>query len=122
MKAQARAYQKNIRQTPRKVRLLADVVRGMKTDDALEILSANGKKSADVISKVLTQAVANLTENNTVKPESISISEIMVEDAGRMRRWRPVSRGRAHPYTKRMSHLRITVQGEAVEQTTSTKK
>lgn len=105
------AHQKYIRQSPRKVRLVADTVRGLDVDTALEQLSYTPKKAAEAVFKVIRQAQANAVNNQDARENSLKITEIQVNQAPILKRWRAVSRGRAHSIEKRMSHLRVTVVG-----------
>jgi large subunit ribosomal protein L22 len=109
---QARAKQRFIRQSPRKMRIVADVVRGMNVQKALNQLHFMPQKAAKSIERTLQSAVANLLDQNQdqrVDEESLVVSEIMVDEAPMLKRFRPVSRGRAHRIKKRASHLTIVV-------------
>ena len=111
MKIKVRAYQKYIRQTPRKLRLVAELVRGrsvMKAKDELEILN---KKAAQVIRKVLVQAEANAKQVSLL-PETLRVETLEIQEGPTFKRWNAVSRGRAHSILKRSSHIHLTVSGE----------
>ena len=116
---QARAKQRFIRQSPRKMRIVADVVRGMNVQKALNQLHFMPQKAARTIERTLQSAVSNLLDQNQdqrVNEEALIVSEIMVDEAPMLKRFRPVSRGRAHRIKKRSSHLTIVVgQPEDVE-------
>jgi large subunit ribosomal protein L22 len=115
MKAQATAYQKFIQQTPRKLRLVADAIRNHKINQALDILRLSPKRAAEVIEKILKQAKANAIQANLVA-DTVIVKEIVVEEGPRIKRWRPVSRGMAHSIIKRTSHVKVTVEGNLVEE------
>jgi len=105
------AYQKFIRQSPRKMRLVAGIVRGMRVDEALRQLSVTSQKASRVISKVITQAKSNAVNNSQLVEKSLKIKEIIIEEGPTYKRWNPVSRGRAHPIMKRSSHIKVIVEG-----------
>jgi large subunit ribosomal protein L22 len=107
----ATAYQKFIHQSPRKLRLVADAIRGEKVAPALTKLSFTPKKAALEIKKVLSQAAANAVSGKQLSKEDLKIKAIVVEEGPRIKRWQPVSRGMAHAIVKRTSHLKITVEG-----------
>lgn len=111
MKAQATAYQKFIHQTPRKLRLVADAIRGQKIEHALDILKFSPKRAAQVLLKIVTQVKANAIAKS-IKPESLLIKDVIVEEGPRIKRWRAVSRGMAHSIIKRTSHVKVAAEGE----------
>lgn len=107
--------------------LVADVVRGQKVDVALNTLAISTKRAAQVIHKVLTQAQKNAVNNSGLLDTTLTIDSLKVSAGPTYKRWRPVSRGRAHPIKKRTSHLTITLKGKtsaemAQKPPTSTKK
>jgi large subunit ribosomal protein L22 len=108
-----KAFLKNYRQSPRKVRLVADFVRGKKVENALQDLQFMPKRASLAISKLISSARANAVNNFKVT-EGLMIKEITVDDGPTLKRHRPVSRGRAHPINKRTSHVNVVlaVQGE----------
>lgn len=107
----ATAYQKFIHQSPRKLRLVADAIRGEKVISALATLSFTPKKAAVEIKKVLNQATANAISSKQLSKEDLKIKAIVVEEGPRIKRWQAVSRGMAHSIIKRTSHLKIVVEG-----------
>jgi len=107
------AKQKLIRTSPRKIRLVADNIRGLKVDDALNYLSAIGKRAAFPLKKTLNQAIANAVNTKNQAKDSLLIKEIQVGAGPIYKRWQPVSRGRAHSILKRTSH--ITIKLEAIK-------
>jgi large subunit ribosomal protein L22 len=115
MKAQSIAYQKFIHEAPRKLRLVADLIRGKKVAEALDQLKFSSKKSARTIGKVLVQAKANAVATHKTPEAALTVKEVQIEEGPRIKRWRPVSRGMAHGYVKRTSHIKITVEGTKPE-------
>lgn len=100
--------QKFVKSSPRKLRLVADAVRKMKPQEALDTLPFVEKRAALPIQKVIKTAVANardlgMDENNLIL-ESIQITE-----GPRLKRFRPISRGQAHGFVRQMSHIKVVV-------------
>jgi large subunit ribosomal protein L22 len=106
------AHQKFIRQSPRKMRLVADLVRGLPVKDALNLLTVTNKKASRDIHKVITQAKANAVNNSQLIEDSLVVNSIVIEEGPTFKRWNPVSRGRAHPILKRSSHIKVIVEGK----------
>jgi len=96
----------NYRQSPRKVRLVADLIRGKSVAKALEVLSFLDKKSAQPIKKLVESAASN-AEQQGQKKEGLTISEVRVNPGFSFVRYRPRARGRAAPLKKRTSHIDI---------------
>lgn len=105
------AIAKNVRISPRKVAPVAALVRGHSVADALTILEHTPRRSAVQVAKVIKSARANADHNHGYKADSLVISEISVTSGVRYKRFRPVSRGMAHPFQKRTSHIRVVVDG-----------
>ena len=103
----AKAQWKYVRISPRKLRLVADYIRGMEVTKAQQILPLIPKKGARILEKVLKSAVSNAMtrEDVHIKEENLYISTLMVNEGPRLKRWRPISRGRAVPYVHRFSHV-----------------
>jgi large subunit ribosomal protein L22 len=106
---EVKAVQKFIRMSPKKIRVVADVARGMKPRDAIERLPFLGKKAGEPIIGVLKAALANAKVKG-LDEQSLVIKELMVGEGPRLKRGRPVSRGRWHPYKRRMSHIRVVLE------------
>lgn len=106
------AVAKGVRMSPRKVSPVASLVRGRSVADALVILENVPRRSAMPVLKVIKSAQANADHNHNYKPDTLKIVEISVVPGPRSKRFRPVSRGMAHPYQKRTSHIRVVVDGE----------
>lgn len=109
-----KAKAKNIKISPRKVRLVIDVVRGMKAVSALNQLKFVNKKAALPVSKVIGSAVSNAVNTFELDKENLFIKEIRVDEGMTMKRWMPRARGSATPLRKRTSHINV-VLGELVE-------
>lgn len=105
-----KAEQKNTRQPARKVRLVTDVVKKMTIPQAINHLAVMERKSSLLVLKVLRQAVANATNNFGLNVADLEIDRILVNDAPALKRWRAVSRGRAHTILKRACHVRIDLR------------
>ena len=95
--------------SPQKARLIADEVRGMPVERALEILQFSTKKAAQIVRKVLESAVANAEHNEGADIDELKVSVIMVDEGPTMKRMKPRARGRADRIFKRTSHLTIRV-------------
>ena len=98
--------------SPKKVRQVAREIQGMEASRAMNTLKFIPRKSARLISKTLQSAMANAENNNNRNADDLYISEAIVEEGPALKRFRPCARGSAHPYKKRMSHLRITLSDE----------
>lgn len=105
-----KAYGKNLRISPKKLRVIAEVVRGQDANTALNFLKFAPKKGADLLYKVLQSAVANATNNDNQKTETLYISTLSVNKGIVYKRWNPVSRGRMHPILKRTSNVVLELQ------------
>ncbi len=97
---------------PRKVRLVADLVRGKKVDEAMAQLSFMGQKSAPDIAKLLKSAISSAKHNYKVdtEKENLYIKEIRVDEGPSYKRFKPVWRGMAHPFKRRTSHITIILK------------
>ncbi len=98
---------KHLRIAPRKVRLVADLVRGKKVDKAQAILKFTIKRGADKILKLLNSAIANAKNSFELDSTNLYISKITVDGGPMLKRWRARSRGMAAPIEKRTSHITI---------------
>lgn len=103
---------KGVRMSPRKVGVVAALVRGQSVENALTILSHTPRRSADPVIKAVAAAKANAEKNHGLKPDTLVITEISVTPGARQKRFRPAARGRALPYQLRSSHIRVVVDGE----------
>jgi len=119
------AQLRHLRIAPRKVRLIADAIRGEQVSTAQTILNFTTKKAALSLLKLLNSAVANAKNNLKLDPSNLFISKIEVNEGPKLKRWRPRARGRAYEIQKKTSHI-ILVLDEAKKivkkKTSKTKK
>lgn len=111
---EVKATVKHIRMSPRKVRLVADVVRGKNTQAALNQLTFLNKKASLPIKKLIESAIANAANNYSLKEDNLLVKEIRVDEGKTLKRWMPRARGRATTIRKRTSHIYLTL-GEIVD-------
>jgi large subunit ribosomal protein L22 len=95
--------------SPRKVRLVADMIRGKRLDEALTALSFSNKRAAVMVRKCLDAAVAD-AEQQDADITALYVCESRVDEGPTIKRWQPKDRGRAHPINKRTSHIIIGVE------------
>jgi large subunit ribosomal protein L22 len=111
-----KAYLKNYRQSPRKVRLVADLIRGKSVADAESALTFMTKRATGMFHKLLASAVANAEHNFKVGSDALYVSAVSVTKGPTLKRIRPVSRGRAHRINKRTSIVTMVLsQGKPVK-------
>ncbi|MGR8947252.1 MAG: 50S ribosomal protein L22 [Gammaproteobacteria bacterium] len=101
---------KYARISPQKARLVADQIRGLPVDRAINILSFSNKKAAQIIKKVLDSAIANAEHNDAADVDELIVQQIMIDEGPVMKRFRPRARGRANQIIKRMSHVTVAVE------------
>jgi large subunit ribosomal protein L22 len=106
---QTQAILKFVRLSPQKGRLVADLVRGKKVDEALNTLKFSRQRAAGIIRKVLESAIANAENNNGADIDELRVSEIFVDEGPAMKRIRPRAKGRADRILKRTSHITVRV-------------
>lgn len=106
------AIAKGVHISPRKVGVVAALVRGRSVADALTILEHTPRRSAVAVSKVIASAKANAEHNHNLKPDTLQIVSISVTPGVRMKRYRPAAHGRALPFERKTSHIRVLVDGE----------
>jgi large subunit ribosomal protein L22 len=106
---EVRAIAKDTGLSPYKVRLLIDMVRGKKVDEALAILKFARSPLAREVAKVVKSAVANAENNFQMVPSDLRIVKIFADEAPRLKRYRPRARGRANSILKRSSHITVVV-------------
>lgn len=118
-----KAIARSVRMSPRKVGVVAALVRGRTVADALTILEHTPRRSAVAVKKVIESARANADHNHNYKADSLQITSISVSPGVRYKRYRPAAHGRALPFQRRTSHITVIVDGEqrAPKKTTSTK-
>lgn len=98
-----------LRIAPRKVRLLADLVRGKSVEEAQTILNFTIKKAAKPLTKLLNSAISNAKNNFQQDPSNLYISKITVDEGPKYKRWRARARGRASEIQKKTSHIIIVL-------------
>jgi large subunit ribosomal protein L22 len=107
-----KAIAKGVMISPRKVAVVAALVRGRSVDDALTILEHTPRNSSTAVTKVIKSARANAEHNHNYKPASLVITEISVTPGPRLKRFRPAARGRALAFERKSTHIRVVVEGE----------
>lgn len=117
-----KAIAKGVRMSPRKVAVVAALVRGRSVEDALVILTHTPRRTALPVSKVIASAKANAENNHNYKANTLQIVEISVTPGPRLKRFRPAAHGRALPFQRKTSHIRVVVEGEQREAKKPTKK
>lgn len=95
--------------SPRKCRLVADMIRGQGVEDALAVLDFTPKKAARFLAKTVRSAVANAENNNSIDVDDLFIKTVMVDMGPTSGRYRPRAQGRATPIRKRTSHITVVV-------------
>jgi len=118
---EVRARAKQIRVSPRKMRLVVDAVRNLSIDEAFRVLAAAEKRAATPITKVLQSAVANAINNAQLERNTLMIGSIQVTEGQAFKRFRPSTRGRVHPYKKRGSIITVVVKQKAGAQAATPK-
>jgi len=111
-----------LRISPRKVRLVADLIRGKKAKEAAALLSFTVKKAAKPMKKLLDSAIANAKNNFQAEEDTLYISKIMVDGAPMLKRWRARSRGRSMQIQKKASHITIILDGEKKDSKKASKR
>ncbi|HEX7724767.1 MAG TPA: 50S ribosomal protein L22 [Candidatus Paceibacterota bacterium] len=99
----------NTRISPRKVRVVADMIRGKKVTLAKVILQNATKKAKDPIAGLIDSAIANASHNHKIEAENLIVSEIRVDKGYTLKRSIPMSRGSAFPIKKRTSHISVVL-------------
>ena len=108
----AHAYIKGVDSQPRKVSIVASLVRDRYVADAVVILENTPRRAAKAVRKAIESAAANLINSGSIDTKTIAISRISVTAGTRMRRYVPASRGRALPYEKISSNIFVEVVGD----------
>ncbi|HSX31828.1 MAG TPA: 50S ribosomal protein L22 [Candidatus Saccharimonadales bacterium] len=106
------AIAKGVHMSPRKVGVVAALVRGRTVEEALTILEHVPRRSMLPVKKTIQSAKANADHNHNLKPDTLRIVEITVTHGPRIKRFRPAAHGRALPFQRRTSHIRVVVDGE----------
>ncbi len=110
---ESRAVLRRLRMSPKKIKPLLDQIRWQRVDAALAYLDIVPKRAARPIAKLIRSCLANWQDlygaEAPVDLQELYISEIYVTPGGMLKRWRPVSRGRAHPYRRRLAHIFVKI-------------
>lgn len=109
---EVKAYAKNIRMSPRKVRLVIDVIRGMQVSKAETQLRFLKKAAALPVSKLLDSAVANALHNFKLEKENLVVKTVMADGGPVIKRFTPKAFGRSAPIRKRTSHITLVLSDE----------
>jgi large subunit ribosomal protein L22 len=112
--ADSRAFQRSARQSPYKMRLVIDQIRGKNVNEALGLLKFSKKHAAKQIEKVLNSAVANAEYsarkgNESLDVDTLFVKHAIVNEGPKIKRFMPAAQGRATPIQKRTSHLEIVI-------------
>jgi large subunit ribosomal protein L22 len=106
---EVRAITRNVRMSPQKARLVANLIRGKRVEEALTILRFTPKKAARILAKTLRAAIANATDTQNVDPDALYVKRTYVDGGTTLRRFTPRAHGRATPIRKRTSHFTVVV-------------
>ena len=119
---EAKAVRKYIRSSPRKMRTVANVVRGQRVPEAINALNFLPQKVTDTVRRTILSAVHNLMDKyqeERLEEDELVVREIRVDEGPQFKRFRPAPRGRAQPILKRTSHLTVVVGTEGEEEVES---
>lgn len=103
---------RRVRISPKKVNLVAYLIRGKKVTDALDILKFTPKKAASTLYKLVESASANAKNNFGQDADTLYVKEVVVTEGPTYKRSLPISRGRTHPILKRTSHITVKVESQ----------
>src|SRR2546429_5832716 len=109
------AVQRFVRRTPRKARLVADSVKGMKVAEALAYLEFSPKHAAKDVAKAIKSAAANAEHNFNLNRDDLVLKQLLIDEGPTYKRRRPVSRSMAHEYFHRTCHITPDIQDRAEE-------
>ena len=105
----AKALLKSFRESPRRVRMVAQMIRGKKVEEALAVLRFQPRKAARMLTKVLNSAVANAEANEEADADKLIVTRVDVDGGPVQKRWMQRSMGRANRMTRRTSHVTVHV-------------
>lgn len=106
---EAKAIARFIRISPRKVRIVAENIKGQPVEKAVNLLTFMPKKAAGILLKTLKSAVANAEQNQGVDVDTLYVKRIFVDEGPTMKRWRARAQGRAYRINKRTSHITVVL-------------
>lgn len=107
-----RAVAKGVSLAPRKVSLVASLVRGRTVADALVILEHTPKRAAKIVAKTINSAKANAVNTHGIQADDLVIDTLTVTAGPRLKRFKPAAMGRALPFQKKTSHITVVVRGQ----------
>ena len=107
---EVKASLKFARMAPRKIRLVADMVRGKDVNEAIQILTFVNKKSAPILKKLVQSAVANADQKKTVDLDTLYVKHISVDQGPTLKRYMPRAMGRASEIKKKTSHVNLILE------------
>lgn len=110
---EAKAHAKYIRMSPRKVRIVLDLIRGKKVGEALAILKHTPRAAAPVVEKVLKSAMANAENNHGMDVSKLYVAETFANQGSTLKRFMPRAHGRAYGILKRSSHVTVVLKERA---------
>lgn len=110
--SETRAVLRGVRLSADKGRLVADLIRGKKVDQALDILTFTQKKAAGIVKKVLESAIANAEHNEGADIDELKVSKIYVDEGPTLKRMHARAKGRGNRISKRTSHITVMVAGK----------
>ncbi len=105
----AQALLKSFRESPRRVRMVAEMIRGKKVHEALAVLRFQPRKAARMLTKVLNSAVANAEANEDADADKLIVTRVDIDGGPVQKRWMQRSMGRANRITRRTSHVKVVV-------------
>ncbi|MEQ8188399.1 MAG: 50S ribosomal protein L22 [Candidatus Eremiobacterota bacterium] len=106
---EARTRAKYVRTAPRKMRLIGDMIRGKKVEDATNLLRFTPKRAARLVEKILKTAVAN-AENSDMDTDNLFVSTVYIDQGPTLKRWRARAMGRAVMIRRKTSHITIVLK------------
>ena len=104
---EAKAVARYIRMSPRKARYVADLIRGKKVEDALDVLAFTPRRASNTVSRLLKSAIANAGQNESIDVDTLYVKKIFVDEGPMLKRFRPRAMGRAARIRKRTSHITV---------------
>lgn len=107
---EARAMARYVRMSPRKARLVTEMIRGKGVDEALAVLRFSPQKASRVVEKVLRSAIANATHNLELDEDSLVVARAYVDQGPVLKRWKPRARGRADMRRRPLAHVTVVVR------------
>jgi large subunit ribosomal protein L22 len=110
---EVKAIAKTVRVTPRKARLVLDLIRGKDIKEAQAILKFTPRAASPVVLKVLNSAVANATHNHSLDSDKLYVKACWADEARTLKRWMPRAKGSADQIMKRQSHITVVVEERA---------